>query len=64
MAVTIIHDVFGQQSLATEVGVGEGTGRAIRGCLDDAGERDLSTRGMELVPFSGLTDGGFSVWGN
>lgn len=57
-------DVFGQQSSASEMGVGEGTSRAFRGCSVDAEEGDLSTRGMELVPFSGLTDGGCSVWDN
>ncbi|KAG5528718.1 hypothetical protein RHGRI_029397 [Rhododendron griersonianum] len=57
-------DVVGQQSSASEMGVGEGTGRAFRGCSIGAEEGDLSTRGMELVPFSGLTDGGCSVWDN
>lgn len=42
--------------------MGEGTGRALRGCLDDTGKGVSSTTGMELVPFSGLSGGRLSVW--
>ncbi|KAG5556986.1 hypothetical protein RHGRI_007290 [Rhododendron griersonianum] len=57
-------DGLRQQSSPSVEGVGVGTSRAIGGCSVDSGEGELSSRGMELVPFSGPTVGGFSVWDN